>query len=309
MKNDGILAFPGVVPAINYAIQAFTNPGDRVIVQPPVYYPFFNSIESNGRQVLYNPLRFSDGRYEMDFADLKEKVKDPKAKLMILCSPQNPVGRVWNEEELQELGDICIENGIMVISDEIHSDLRYPGVGFTNFASISDKFAQNSITCTSVTKTFNLAGLKISNIIIPNLKIRQTFENTLSTVGSFMPNSFAPLAVETVYNKCEDWLDELLQYLADNLSFLKDFVNENLPGVKVIEPEGTYLCWLDFREIEPDPAKLEKMMLGDAKVALDDGYIFRNGGEGFERINIACPRSILEQALTRISKTVGKKYA
>lgn len=307
IKKEWIVYTPGVVPAINFAIQAFTNPGDNVIVQPPVYYPFFRSIEWNGRHVLYNPLKLADGRYRMDFDDLEKKVKDPRARMMILCSPQNPVGRVWEKEELQRLGDICIDNNILVFSDEIHSDLRYPGVGFTNFASISDKFAQHSITGTSGTKTFNLAGLQISNIIIPNERIRQTFENSVATAGTIMPNAFAPVALQTAYDKCEDWLDELMEYLAGNLEFLKEFVREELPGVNVIEPQGTYLCWLDFRDVEADPASLEGLMLKVAKVALDEGYIFRAGGDGFERINLACPRSILRTALQKISEAVRNR--
>lgn len=301
IKKEWIVYTPGVVPAINFAIQAFTNPGDNVIVQPPVYYPFFRSIEWNGRHALYNPLVLSNGRYKMDFDDLEKKVKDTRAKMMILCSPQNPVGRVWEKEELQQLGDICIDNDVLVFADEIHSDLRYPGIGYTNFASISEKFAHKSITGTSGTKTFNLAGLQISNIIIPNKRIREIFENAVSTAGTIMPNAFAPFALETAYNQCEDWLDELMKYIAGNLEFMKDFIRREMPEVKVIEPQGTYLCWLDFREIQSDPAKLEKLMLTAAKVALDEGYIFRAGGDGFERINLACPRSLLKSALMKIS--------
>lgn len=306
LKKDWIVFSPGVVPALNYAIQALTIPGDRVIVQPPVYYPFYWAVESNGRHALYNPLKFSNGRYEMDFQDLEEKVKDPRAKAIILCSPHNPVGRVWKMEELKKLGQICVDNGILVISDEIHSDLRYPGIEFTNFASISEEFAHNSITCTSGTKTFNLAGIQISNIIIPNKRIRQAFESSASSAGSHMPNSFAPIALQTAYNEGEDWLDQLLEYLLGNLQFLKEFIRENIPSVQVVEPEGTYLCWLDFRKVESDPAKLEGLMRKDAKVALDEGYIFRTGGDGFERINLACPRAMLKQALMRIADAVQR---
>lgn len=304
IRREWVIYTPGVVPAIKYSIQGFTNPGDKVIVQPPVYYPFFQAIESNGRYVLYNQLKLTDEGYKMDFEDLREKAKDPRAKMLILCSPHNPVGRVWSRDELQTLGEICLENGIMVVSDEIHSDLIYPGVEYTNFASISDEFANISITCTSVTKTFNLAGLQISNIIIPNERIRHTFENAVTSSGLTMPNSFAPIAVETAYDKCEDWLDQMLQYLSSNLEFMKEFLEKNLPEVKVIEPQGTYLCWLDFRKVEPDPEKLERIIMGNAKVALDEGYIFRNGGEGFERINLACPRSILKQSLIQIKEAV-----
>ncbi len=304
IKSEWIVFTPGVIPAVSFAVQGFTNPGDKVIVQTPVYYPFFKAIESNGRHVLYNPLRLKNDHYEMDFTDLKEKVLDPRAKMIILCSPHNPVGRVWTRDELQQLGDICVDNGIMIVADEIHSDLMYPGVKFTNFASISQKFEQNSITCTSATKTFNLAGLQGSNIIIPNKRIRQTFENTVASAGTHNPNSFVSDAFQAGYDRCDDWLDQLMLYISGNLHFLKEFLKENMPEVKVIEPEGTYLCWLDFREIESDPATLEKLMIKDAKIALDEGYIFGPEGEGFERINLACPRSILERALTQIANAL-----
>ena len=305
IRKEWIVYTPGVVPAINLAIRAFTNPGDKIIVQPPVYYPFYNSIESNGRRVLYNPLKLTNNRYEMDFDDLEIKAKDSNARIMILCSPHNPVGRVWTKDELSILGDICIDNGVLVISDEIHSDITYPGIVHTNFASISDKFANNSITCTSVSKTFNLAGLQISNIIIPNKDIRQIFEVSTISTGISNPNAFAEIAARTAYNECEDWLDEFLKYIKGNFDFLKEFIKEKLPKVKIIEPEGTYLCWLDFREVESDAKTLERLILKDAKVALDEGYIFRNGGEGFERINMACPRSILKEALNRIASTLA----
>lgn len=307
IKKDWIVYAPGIVPAINFALQAFTNPGDSVVVQPPVFSPFYRSIEWNGRQVLYNPLKLSNGHYEMDFDDLEVKVSDSRTKMMILCSPHNPVGRVWEKDELQRLGDICIDNDVMVFSDEIHSDLRYPGVEFTNFASISEKFAQNSLTGTSGTKTFNLAGLQISNIVIPNERIRQAFVKAVSMAGIMRPNAFAPFALETAYDLCEDWLDQLMEYVSGNLEFLKEFMRDELPGVNVIEPQGTYLCWLDFRSAEMEPKDLEKLMRNVAKVALDEGYTFRAGGDGFERINLACPRSVLKMALTRISEAMKSR--
>lgn len=308
LKREWIVNTPGVVPAINFTVQGFTSPGDRVIIQPPVYYPFFEAIESNGREVLHNPLKYVNGRYEMDFEDLEKKASDPRAKLMILCSPQNPVGRVWSKEELTRVGEICRANDVLVFADEIHSDLTYPGVEFTNFASISDELADISITGTSATKTFNLAGIKLSNIIIPNPEVRATFEKSVATMGRFMPNSFATTAIQTAYDRCEDWLIQLMDYLKENLEFMKGHLRENLPRVKVIEPEGTYLCWLDFRDIERDPKKLETLMQKDARVALDEGYIFSVGGDGFERINLASPRSMLKQALDQITEAVKKQY-
>lgn len=297
---------PGVIPALDVAVNAFCNSGDKVIVQNPVYYPFYPVIENNGCRILLNPLKFSNNHYTMDFEDLEKKVKDPRAKMIILCNPHNPVGRVWTKEELKQLGEICIKNEILIVSDEIHCDLIFPGYKLTNFATINDEFAQNSITCTSTSKTFNLAGLKISNIVIPNQKIRQTFKNTQANFGVGGPNLFAVAAMETAYRHeiCENWLDALLQYLKGNLNFLKVFIKEKLPQIKVIEPEGTYLVWLDFRELGLEPKELEKFIRGKAKLALDEGYIFGQGGEGFERINIACPKSILEDALNRITEAI-----
>ncbi|MHA2006173.1 MAG: MalY/PatB family protein [Promethearchaeota archaeon] len=297
---------PGVIPALKVAVNAFCNPGDKVLVQNPVYYPFYPVIENNGRRVLLNPLKLSNSRYTMDFEDLENKVKDPRAKMIILCNPHNPIGRVWTKEELKQLGEICIKNDILVISDDVHCDLILPGKKYTNFATINDEFAQNSVICTSTSKTFNLAGLKISNIVIPNQKIRQAFINTQANHGVGGPNLLAVAAMETAYKDqiCERWLDALLQYLRGNLDFLKSFIKENLPQIKIIDLEGTYLVWLDFRELGLESKELEKLMRGKAKLALDEGYIFGQGGEGFERINIACPRSTLEEALNRISKTV-----
>ncbi len=305
LRKEWIVFIPGVVPAVNFAIQAMTEPGDSIIVQSPVYYPFFRSVEHNGRNLLNNQLRLVDGRYEMDFDDLRRKASDPSAKLIILCSPHNPVGRVWTRDELQELGEICIDNGVTVVSDEIHSDLVYQGRSHTNFASISEEFAQNSITCTSITKTFNLAGLQVSNIIIPNQKIREDFSTAAEASIELMPNSFAADAVSAAYDQSEDWLDDLLLYLKGNLDFLREFVDENLPLVSLIETEGTYLVWMDFRKVEPDPEKLESLMREGAGVALDEGHIFGPGGEGFERINIACPRASLKKALEKIASAVG----
>jgi len=297
---------PGVIPALDVAVNAFCNSGDKVILQNPVYYPFYPVIENNGCRILLNPLKLSNNHYTMDFEDLEKKVKDPRAKMIILCNPHNPVGRVWTKEELKQLGEICIKNEILIVSDEIHCDLIFPGYKLTNFATINDEFAQNSITCTSTSKTFNLAGLKISNIVIPNQKIRQTFKNTQANFGVGGPNLFAVAAMETAYRHeiCENWLDALLQYLKGNLNFLKVFIKEKLPQIKVIEPEGTYLVWLDFRELGLEPKELEKFIRGKAKLALDEGYIFGQGGEGFERINIACPKSILEDALNRITEAI-----
>ncbi len=233
--NRKWLAFtPGVIPAINIAMQAFTNPGDKIIVQNPVYYPFFGAIRNNGRQILFNPLKLSNGRYQMDFDDLEQKVKDPRAKILILCSPHNPIGRVWSRDELIQLGEICIENKILIVSDEIHCDIVYPNYKHTNFASIREYFALNSVTCTSLSKTFNLAGLQLSNILIPNQTLRKRFINCVESIFipeefGYLPNNLSLVAFTAAFEKCDDWLVALIHYLKANLDFLKSFLGSNIP--------------------------------------------------------------------------------
>ncbi|MFX0083088.1 MAG: MalY/PatB family protein [Candidatus Hodarchaeota archaeon] len=308
--NKEWLSFtPGVIPAINIALQAYTNRGDKVIVQNPVYYPFFGAIGNSGRQILFNPLKSLNGHFRMDYNDLQKKVKDPRAKILILCSPHNPIGRVWTKDELTQLGEICIENEILVLSDEIHCDLIYPGYNHTNFATICEDFALNSITFTSLSKTFNLAGLQLSNIIIPNQNLRNLFRNSIESLFlpeefGYLPNTLSLVAFTAAYNECDAWLSSLIQYLYQNLEFLKSFIKKNIPQIQVNEPEGTYLVWLDFRQLGIDNDHIEEFLHQKAKVALDDGSQFGKGGEGFQRINIACPRSILEEALKRINETV-----
>lgn len=304
--NKEWLSFtPGVIPAINISLLTFTNPGDKIIVQNPVYYPFFGAIENNGRKILFNSLKLSNGHYTMDFDDLKQKITDPRAKMLILCNPHNPIGRVWTKDELIQLGEICIQNKIIVLSDEIHCDLIYPGYNHTNFASIREEFALNSITCTSLSKTFNLAGLQLSNIIIPNKKLRDRFRNTIESLFipeefGYLPNNLSLVAYTAAYRDCDEWLSSLIQYLKENLEFLEEFLKDNIPQINVIKPEGTFLVWLDFSTLGIANEGLEDFLLENAKVALDDGAKFGKGGEGFQRINIACPRSTLDQALKRI---------
>jgi len=309
IKKEWLAFTPGVIPAINMSIQSYSNPGDKIIVQNPVYYPFFGAIQNNGRRLLYNPLKRIDRRYQMDVDDLKQKIKDTRAKILILCSPHNPVGRVWTRDELINVGEICIENEILIISDEIHCDLILPGFTHTNFASISNNFAMNSITCTSLSKTFNLAGLQLSNIIIPNKKLRASFINHIESVFipeefGYLPNDLSLVAFTTAYQKCDEWLNSLLIYLKQNVDFLKSFIRNNIPQIEVIEPEGTYLVWLDFRKLGIDSDKMKKFLRQKAKVVLDDGSKFGRGGEGFQRINIACPQTTLKKALERIYNAI-----
>jgi len=304
IKKEWFVITPGVVPAISMLVRTFTHPGDKVILQSPVYYPFYSAITLNGCQVVLNPLKFEDGHYTMDFNDLETKF-DSRVKLLILCSPHNPVGRVWSKEELTKLGEICLKHNVIIISDEIHEDLVYKEYTHIPFASLSEEFAMHSITCTAPSKTFNLAGLQTSNIIIPNPKLRNDFQNMLESNAITSPNIFGIVALQTAYEEGEEWLDQLLDYLHENLNFLIEYIEKNMPQIKVIKPEGTYLVWLDFRSLGMDALSLKNFLLEKAKVAFDDGYIFGPGGEGFERINIACPRSLLKEGLDRIARAVN----
>jgi cystathionine beta-lyase len=301
---EWICTTPGVVPALNMLVGAFVSPGEKVLIQPPVYYPFFSAIQNNGARLVTNPLVYEDGRYRMDYADLESKAADPQVKMAILCSPHNPVGRVWSREELRRFGEICIANDVLVVSDEIHGDLILPGRPFVPFAAIGDDFAQHCIVCTAPSKTFNLAGLGVSNIVIPNAAIRARFQRAISSHGLTGINAFGVVAAETAYTQGDDWLDQVLDYMGGNLEALEAYVADHIPEITVIPPEGTYLVWLDCRRLGLDKWALKRLMLQEARVYLDEGFIFGAEGEGFERINIACPRSVLMDALARIEAAI-----
>lgn len=306
ISPEWICLTPGVVPALNMLVRAFASSGDRVLIQPPVYYPFYRAIENNGAEVALNPLVYKDGRYRMDFGDLEVLCGDPKVKLAILCNPHNPVGRVWTRDELLKFGEVCIDNHVLVVSDEIHGDLIYDGHTFTPFASLSETFADYSVSCTSPSKTFNLAGLQTSCIIIPNDDLRSMFERILQSNGLFGIGPFGIVALKAAYDHGEEWLLQALEYIEGNLNYLEKYVTEKIPQISVIRPEGTYLVWLDCRRLGLDKWELKQLMLEEAKVYLDEGFIFGSEGEGFERINIACPRPVLVEALDRIRQAVGK---
>ncbi len=303
---EWIVTAPGVVPALNLLIQTFTEPGDGVIVQKPVYYPFMRSIKNNGRIVINNPLKLEGNIYRIDFEDLEKKAGDPAARLLILCNPHNPVGRVWTGEELKRAGEICATHDVLVISDEIHCDLTFRGHRHVPFGSISSEFLMKSITCTAPSKTFNLAGLQTANLFIASLDLRQRYNRTIDCLGLKWPNLFGAEALIAAYRHGGEWLDQLMEYLGANLAFMKEFISANMPRVKVIEPEATYLVWLDFRDYGLDTEALKHLIRDRACLALDDGYIFGSPeGDGFERINIACPRSILEEALVRMREALA----
>ncbi len=286
---------PGVVPALAFAVLVYTNPGDEVIVQPPVYFPFFSAVKNNNREMVENPLVLKDGRYHFDLEDLKQKIT-PKTKLLFLCNPQNPGGMSWTKEELQAIGELCLENNVVVIADEIHSDLTFKGKKHIPFASVNDEFAQNSITLMAPSKTFNIAGLSTSYLIIPNKKLFEQYDELMKASHIYGGNLFGNIAMEAAYSKGLDWLNQMMAYIESNYDFMEDFLKSNLPKVKLMQPDATYLIWLDFSEMGMRDKDLNDRIL-DAGLGLNRGVMFGKQGKGFMRINIACPRATLQKAL------------
>ena len=305
-QRSWLVTTPGVVFAIAIAIRAFTQKGDAILIQQPVYYPFANKVTENDRQLVVNPLVLKNGRYEMDFADMERKIADNHVKMLLLCSPHNPVGRVWTKEELLRVGEICQKHGVLVVSDEIHADFTYAGHTHRVFASVKSEFADFTITCTAPSKTFNLAGLQNSNIFIPNRQLRHAYKKELSACGCGGTNCMGMAACQAAYEAGADWLEQLKQYLAGNLAYIRQFLREKLPDIALIEPEGTYLVWLDLRKLGLTEQQQRQLIVQDAKLWLDTGTLFGQGGEGFERINIACPRATIEQAMQRLERAVHK---
>lgn len=305
-QRSWLVTTPGVVFAIAIAIRAFTQKGDAILIQQPVYYPFANKVTENDRQLVVNPLVLKNGRYEMDFADMERKIVDYHVKILLLCSPHNPVGRVWTKEELLRVGEICQKHGVLVVSDEIHADFTYAGHTHRVFASVKSEFADFTITCTAPSKTFNLAGLQNSNIFIPNRQLRHAYKKELSACGCGGTNCMGMAACQAAYEAGADWLEQLKQYLAGNLAYIRQFLREKLPDIALIEPEGTYLVWLDLRKLGLTEQQQRQLIVQDAKLWLDTGTLFGQGGEGFERINIACPRTTIEQAMQRLEHAVHK---
>ena len=305
-QRSWLVTTPGVVFAIAIAIRAFTQKGDAILIQQPVYYPFADKVTENDRQLVVNPLILKDGRYEMDFADMERKIVDYHVKMLLLCSPHNPVGRVWTKEELLRVGEICQKHGVLVVSDEIHADFTYAGHTHRVFASVKSEFADFTITCTAPSKTFNLAGLQNSNIFIPNRQLRHAYKKELSACGCGGTNCMGMAACQAAYEAGADWLEQLKQYLAGNLAYIRQFLREKLPDIALIEPEGTYLVWLDLRKLGLTEQQQRQLIVQDAKLWLDTGTLFGQGGEGFERINIACPRTTIKQAMQRLEHAVHK---
>ena len=298
IENNWLFFSPGVVAGLNMIVQAFTRPGDAVIVQPPVYFPFFSCVENNGRRLVLNQLKEQNGDYTIDFEDLEQKMK-AGARMMILCSPHNPVSRSWSREELERLGEKCLEYGILMVSDEIHGDLVFGPHRHIPMASLSPEIADNTITCIAPSKTFNLAGLFTSSIIIPNEKLRETFKKHQETLH-LSPNLFGLVAAEAAYREGGSWLDELMHYLKDNISIVSGYLSRNLPGITFSKAEATYMLWLDFRKTGIPPAEMKSRLVEKAGLGLVEGPVFGQGGNGFQRMNIACPRTVLIGALERL---------
>ncbi len=305
IQRKWLVKTPGVVYAICTALRALTKKGDAVLIQRPVYYPFSESILINERVLVNNQLIYSNGKYSIDFEDFEEKIIQNNVKLFILCSPHNPVGRVWTKDELIRLGDICNKHGVLVVSDEIHADFVYEGHRHFVFADLKPEYSQFTVTCTAPSKSFNLAGLQVSNIFIANTDIRRKFKEEIKKSGYSQLNTMGLIACQAAYQHGGEWLNELKDYLTENLNFTRNYLLEKLPQIKLIEPEGTYLIWLDFTALGLEENQLEELVTNKAKLWLDSGIMFGPEGKGFERMNIACPRSMLERALNQLEQAVN----
>ncbi len=303
-NTEWIRHTPGVVPALAVSMLAFTQPGDGILVQPPVYYPFFTAITGRGRRVVENPLIFDGERFRMDFEDLERKLDDSSVKMVFLCSPHNPGGRVWTREELEKFASICASRGIIVVSDEIHCDVLFRGTKHTPLAAVSDEIAKLTITTVAPSKTFNIAGLATAAVIIPSKRLRDNYQSVVDFLHIDGGNVFGTIALEAAYNKGDAWLDELTDYLEKNLEFIDAFLAERLPGIKLVRPDGTYVPLLDCRSLNMSGPDLEKLFVEKGGIALDGGHWFGSGGTGFARINIATPRTLLKEGMERIERAV-----
>lgn len=305
LEKEDVLFSPGVVPSIGVAIQAYTQPGDSILIHDPVYHPFANMVKANERNLVTSPLGIEDGHFVMDLTDMEVKIKNNQVKMLILCNPHNPGGRVWTKAELIACGLLCQQYGVLVVSDEIHQDLVFAPYEHHSFHTLAPDFADFSIILTAATKTFNLAAVKLSMVYIKNKELRAAFQKVQSTTEQNTINTFGYVATQAAYEKGEPWRQELLAYLAENSRYTEAFFKEHLPQVKVMAPEGTYLMWLDFRAYDLSPKALEDKLVQEASVVLNNGAIFGNGGRGFMRLNLACPRETLTEGLERIRKVFG----
>lgn len=304
ISEDWISFSPGIVPAVNMAILAFTEPNDKIIIQPPVYFPFFSAIKNNNRTIIENPLKLKNGRYCFDLNDLEKKLAD--AKMLILSNPHNPGGSVWTKKELKRLGEMCLENNVLIMSDEIHADLVFKDFKFTPLASISKEIADSIVTFIAPSKTFNMAALSTSSVIASNKELKDKYDKVLDAIHVGLGNVFGTVASEAAYSYGDEWLDQLMDYLSVNLDFTQEFLKEKIPQIKMIRPEGTYLVWLDCSELNLKEKDLKEFMIKDAGLGFNDGRMFGTGGEGYMRMNIACPKQTLLNALINLEKAVNK---
>lgn len=302
IQREWILYTIGVVPALSAIVTALTQPGDGVLIQPPVYNCFFSCVEGNNRRLVTNPLHYENGCYSIDWEDLEKKASDPSVKLMILCNPHNPAGRVWTREELLHIGEICKRHHVYVLSDEIHCELTAPGYTYTPFASLSEDLRMHSVFCASPSKAFNLAGFQVANIFVPNVEIRKKIEAILQGLDMESLNCFAVEAFIAAYNESEDWLDEVNVYIHENYLFMKYFVESQMPDLHLVPLEGTYLAWLDCKVLNLTSQEMYEELKNEYHLWLNAGTMYGVEGEGFLRWNLACPRSILKEGLQRFLK-------
>lgn len=308
IEEEWVEYTPAVVPAIIYALQAFTRPGDHIVLQTPAYHHFLRIIPNNGRIIAENRLVLEQGRYQIDFADLEKKLSHPRAKMLLLCNPHNPVGRVFTREELLKIGKLCLKYHAVVVSDEIHADIVYKGHSHIPFAALSAEIQRQCVVCINPSKTFNIAGVRTGAAIIPDKGLRDDFRESVINSKANGRTVFGTLPFEVAYNECDYYADQLVEYLQENRDYLLRYFAEKIPAVKVIRPEATYLVWLDCRGLKMDPTNLQNFFLHKAKVALNEGSSFGEGGSGFMRLNIACRRIVLEEALRRIETAVNGLY-
>lgn len=304
IEREMILPTQGIVSTLSSIIMAFTNAGEKVIIQPPVYTPFFSCVKDCGRMVVENPLKVEEGRYTFDLDDLSRKI-DSETRLLILCNPHNPVGRVWTKEELVQLGDICLKNNVLIVSDEIHSDLIYSGYRHLPLPKLSEELANNCIVCMAPSKTFNMAGLATSYVIIPDKKIRQKFEHFLHILHLQSGNIFGNVALEAAYHHGMDWVNQQNEYLEANRDYLLAFFRTKMSKIKMTLTEATYLAWIDLREYGLGESEMNRILINQAEIVLNKGSIYGKEGSGFFRLNFACPRQVLEEALTRMESVLG----
>ena len=305
VEQDWLLKSPGVVFGLHAVVRGLTNEGDAVMIQPPVYYPFFKVVEDNNRKLVCNHLLHKESGYEIDFEDFENKIIQEKVKLFILCSPHNPVGRVWRKEELERILKICARHDVLIASDEIHCDFTYPGHQHTVFASLSEEARNRSVICTAPSKTFNLAGLQVSNLLIPNPDIRRKVKDELYRKTGYQElNQLGLVACQAAYEKGDIWLAELKEYLKGNIDYVREFLQTRIPKIKLVEPEGTYLLWLDCRELGLNDKELEALIIDKAGLWLSAGSNFDAQSGQYERVNITCPRSVLVQAMQQLENAV-----